>query len=205
MFNSWKVLDLKNEVIRALWIVIVLMALMNLYMYLGWVKSDREQRIYFPPDLAKGGVFQKGDVPPGQVYAFGFHIFAGINTWPDLGQENYEKQVRANKPYLSAGFYQYLLDEVNRKNNLGELNRKRIVFDENVSFDNDMVSKAGSNSWHVTYRMHIQESIGNNIFKEWVEVYPLTIKALNTSIEHNPWGLVITGFFKEPYREKKII
>lgn len=205
MFNTWKILDEKNQVITTLWIVLILMILMNVYMYFGWQSASREQRIFFPPDLAKGGIFQVGEVPSGQVYAFGFHIFAGINTWSDVGSKDYEKQIIANKPYVSTSFYNYLASETNRKEQLNELNRTRIVFDENTGFKPDTIIKVSSNTWHVEYRFHIQEAIGTNIFKEWIEVYPITIRAINTSIEYNPWGLVIDGFYKEPYKEKDII
>lgn len=205
MFKTWKILELKKEVIVTLWVVIVMMVLMNLLMFYGWSKASAIQRIYFPPDLAKGGVFQKDEIPAGQIYAFGFHIFAGINTWAQLGSKDYEKQILANKPYLSEKFFNYLQSEVKRKEALNELNRKRVVFDAYTGFESDAINKISTNTWNVNYRLHIQESIANNVFKEWIEVYPITIQAVNSSIESNPWGLIITGFYKEPYREKNII
>lgn len=205
MFKTWKIIELKQQIIVSLWVIIAIMAFMNAYMFYGWSKASGMQRIYFPPDLAKGGVFRIDEIPPGQIYAFGFHIFAGINTWSELGSKDYEKQILSNKSYLSESFFIYLQSEINRKQALNELNRKRVVFDENTGFDNDAVIKISSNTWNVNYRLHIQESIANNVFKEWIEVYPITIQAVNSSIESNPWGLVITGFYKEPYREKNII
>lgn len=205
IFNAWKVLDQKNQVITSLWVVIGLLLIMNFYMFLGWKSLPLKQRFYFPPDLAQGGVFDNGHIPPGQIYAFGFHIFSAINTWSDVGSKDYEKTIHANRQFFSQKFYKYLLEEVKRKGSLNELNRRRVAYDDNTTFDLDYVKQLSANTWHVEYSFHVQESIGNNVFKEWVEVYPIIIRKVNASFEHNPWGLEITGFYKEPYRKKNIL
>ena len=77
------------------WTIGVL-AVITVIALLGWKYKDTQLTAHIPPDLSNGATIKIGgnaEVPPANVYAFGFYIWQQINNWPNDGVQDYGKQL----------------------------------------------------------------------------------------------------------------
>lgn len=56
-------------------------------------------KILLPPDLRAGSQRPWWEVPPSTVYAFAYQTFQQLNRWTLDGTQDYEKNIKALKPF----------------------------------------------------------------------------------------------------------
>ncbi|MDH8013969.1 DUF2895 family protein, partial [Klebsiella pneumoniae] len=79
---------------------------------------------WFPPDLRSGSTRPWWEVPPASVYAFTFYIFQQLNRWPDNGEEDYSRNLRSLRAYLTPACYTRLEHDFQVRRNGGELRER---------------------------------------------------------------------------------
>ena len=67
------------------------------------------------------------------------------------------------------------------------------------------VTKIGDGTWHVEMNLQLLETLGGTVIKQMIVHYSLVLSRVNTTIDTNPWGLVITGFYQKTYRIKTVV
>ncbi len=206
VFKAWKKLDQQGIAIKNMWIIIAILVFLNLCLVLSLANAPNKLRIYIPPDLTQGTTVQPGKIPKATIYAFAFQIFTAINSWPDSGEKEYGKNIHAYRNYLSAAFFERLKKDMGERKNNGELSRKRIMSAvSGMGYQPSDVKMLGNGVWRVNMKLEIVETLDGAVIKRVVMDYPLMVSRVSTSIQINPWGLVISGFSEPPYRIKTVI
>lgn len=206
IFNYWKKFDQLGSVIKTLWLVIFILVFINIIMFIGWKSAPQKLRIYLPPDLSQGAMIKPNEIPKSTIYAFAYQIFTAINTWSNNGEKDYKENINSYKNYLSAEFKSDLLIDYSKRESEGALGRKRIMAGvSSMGYDPKDVKVLGNGAWIVDIKLQITETIGASVVKSVFMDYPIIIAKINESIQVNPWGLIIKGYYKEPYRIKTII
>ena len=205
-FTAWKKLDQQSIVIKQLWIFISLLVGLNLCLLLGLVTTPSRLRIYIPPDLSHGAMLKPDKMTRDTVYAFTFQIFTALNSWPDSGTKEYEKNINAYRNYLTPAFYQKLQKDKQARTRNGELMRKRIMSGvSGMGYKPSDVKVLGNGTWLVNMHLQIIETLEGSVIKNVIMDYPLVVSQIHASMQVNPWGLQIAGFNKHPYRIKTIV
>jgi len=206
LFNAWKKFDELTLTIKTLWFVIGLLVLVNFLLIIGWISAPSRLRVYLPPDLTQGALIKVNEVPKSTVYAFAYQIFTAINTWTNSGADDYKKNINAYKNYLSPKFYQELLEDCATRSTTGALGRQRLVTGvSSMGYDPKDVEILGDGTWLVNMHLKIQETVNGSVVKDVTMDYPIVISRVNASIQVNPWGLAIQGYYKDPKRIKTSI
>lgn len=201
VFNAWKKSDEFTLVIKSLWIVVGILVFINLILVIGWSTAPNRLRVYLPPDLSRGSMIQPGEIPKSTVYAFAYQIFTSVNTWTNSGVDDYKKNIVAYKSYFTPSFWKIISDDYGSRIANNELGRMRLVTGvSGMGYEQNQVEILGGGSWLVNLRLKVQESVGGSVVKDVVIDYPLIISRVNESIQVNPWGLAISGYYKEPFR-----
>mgnify|MGYP003381828112 CR=1 FL=1 len=65
----------KEAMIRLLYGVVALLAMLLLVALLGWSRAPDNIRLHYPPDLSRGAVQNLGDIPKVTIYTFAYYIF----------------------------------------------------------------------------------------------------------------------------------
>ncbi len=203
VFRAWKKLDQQGIAIKTLWIVIALLVFLNLMLMLFLATAPDRMRVYLPPDLTQGATISPHHVPKATVYAFAFQIFTAINSWDGDGTQAYGANIRHYHHYLSGSFYHTLQQDNLARQTNGELSRQRIMSAvSGMGYQPTDVTVLGNGAWKVMLHLQIVETLDGAVIKRVIMSYPLLINHVNTSIQVNPWGLVIGGFSASPYRIK---
>lgn len=206
MFSAWKKIDQMSAAIKTLWGVVGVLVLLNIFMWAGWKSAPQQLRLYIPPDLSRGAMISPENVPKSTVYAFAYQIFTAINTWTNSGDKDYKANITSYKNYLSTSFYNDLLKDYQSRKDVGALDRTRMMTGvTGMGYTPTNVKKLGDGTWLVNMQLEITEEVGSSDVKKVVMDYPIIVAKVNESIQVNPWGLVIKGFYQEPYRKKTII
>ena len=204
-FNQWKLFDDLSLTIKTLWIFIALLIAMNFILMLFWNHQKDVMRLYIPPDLSQGVYVKPGEANKSNVYSFAFQIFSAINTWNQSGEDDYKKNISIYRGYLTDKFYQSLIDDSESRLRNGELMRVRIMgTDPNTPIENKYINYIGNGLWHVELHVEIEETVHGSVVKHVSMCYPIIVQQINTSIQNNPWGFVISGYYDMPYRVKTI-
>ena len=206
IFKTWKILDQQNLSIKYLWIFIGILFLVNIFLLCGLLSAPNKLRVYIPPDLSHGAMINPHHIPRATVYAFAFQIFTSINSWSDSGTLEYEKNINSYRNYLSASFYKLLQEDKNTRAENGELSRNRIMSGvSGMGYRPSDVKVLGNGSWVINMHLQIIETLDGSVIKNVIMDYPILVSRIHTSIQLNPWGLEIAGFYQSPYRIKTII
>jgi len=145
-------------------------------------------------------------IPKSTVYAFAYQIFTAINTWTDSGQADYEKNIQAYKDYLSVRFYQKLQTDYQHRRENGALSRQRMMSGvTGMSYTPADVKSLGNGTWRVNMHLQIVETVNGSVVKNVIMNYPLMVARVHESIQVNPWGLALAGFYQPPYRLKTLV
>lgn len=201
----------KNEVthlqahVRTLRIGCAALAFLALLAGLGWWQAPRDLTIHVPPDLRSGSVRKWWEVPPESVYAFTFYIFQQLHRWPANGEEDYARNIRALRAYLTPACKAYLESDYEARREGGEL-RQRVRglyeipgrgFGDSPSF---RVKTLSQRDWLVTLDVTVDEYYGAEQVKRAFVRYPIQVARADIDAEKNPFGLVLDCFAREPQR-----
>ena len=157
---------------------------------------------FVPPDISSGVWVKPGDVPASTVYSFASQIFTGVNSWTSSGQDDYLKNIKMFKHYISPGFYNVLSSDYKQRASNGSLDRQRIMANTADDYDPASVKNLGGGTWAVDLKLRIIETVDGQVVKDVIMDYPLKVAQVKTSLAFNQWGLVITGYYADPYRIK---
>lgn len=205
-FQLWNRLAEQRLIIKSLWAVIAALLLVITVLIFCLASAPNRLRIYLPPDLTQGTTISPHQVPKATVYAFAFQIFSAINSWVDGGEKEYAKTIHTHRHYLSSGFLHQLDADVQHRAANGELSRKRLVSAvADMGYQPSDVKILGNGAWLVTLRLEVVETLDGSVIKDVVMNYPLVVQRVQSSIETNPWGLVLAGYQHPPYRIKTVI
>lgn len=188
--------------VKALYIIIAILTLIAFYAMWGWKTAPKDIRVYIPPDLRAGGVFEIGEVPTSVVYVFAHYIFQQLNTWREEGKEDYAENIYALKHYMTPRFQVNIQKDLELRAENGELsNRTRTVQElPGSGFSEDKVKVLGNGRWEVILDYDVKEQVNQVSVKETPVRYVLKIVRYNIDPEKNPWGLAIDGFALPPKR-----
>ena len=205
MFRYWKERDNQNAIIKALWIVIALLVVINVVTLMGWRSAPTKLRCYIPPDISGGAWIQPGKVNKSTVYAFAFQIFTAINSWTDSGEKNYANNIHQYRQYLTPRFHATLTHDVAVRHHNGELMRRRIVSGlSGMGYSPSTVTDLGNGTWRVNMVLHLVETVDTQVVKDAEIQYSVFVQRVNASININRWGLQLAGFASRPQRKKTL-
>lgn len=167
-----------------------------IFIILLWIRNGRleeTRRIYIPPDLTQGAIVKFDNVPPPVIYTFSSYIFQQLNRWKVNGEDDYKKQIFKLQGYLTSSCINFLKDDMNKKNQLGELrSRVRTIEDiVNDGYQRQRVLIEASDSWIAWLDFNIKETISGHAVKNVNVRYKLRIVKFDVDREVNPWGLAI--------------
>lgn len=179
--------------------VIVLMAFITGYLWVGWKNATDDITIHIPPDIRSGAVVKAGEIHDANVYAFALHFFQQLNHWSDDGMKNYGEQIFKISPYLTPAFREYLIEDMNIRNNDGELaNRMRYVLPiDGETYEKRRVEVLDDSNWIVWLDLGIYEYVRGMSVKTVFIRYPLLVTRFDIDKEKNRWGLALKGFAGE--------
>lgn len=169
--------------------VIILLCLCLAGVGYGWYRAPQKLTLWFPPDLRSGSTRPWWEVPPASVYAFTFYIFQQLNRWPDNGEEDYSRNLRSLRAYLTPACYTRLEHDFQVRRNGGELReRTRGVYElpghgySSSVHDGDKrpfprVETLSRDAWRVTLDVAVEEYFQNEPVKG-AGALPITGRAL---------------------------
>lgn len=206
LFTTWRELDAQKLMIRIQWIMLAGLSVLFALMLMGWNSAQKTQRVYFPPSLQSGGFTNINKVPKSTVYAFAFQIFSAVNSWPDGGTKDYDKNIVSYHNYFSSNMLQAFQSDFKVRQREGALSRKRIVSAvAGMGYNPKKIVNEGNGVWELNLKLDVLETVGGTVVKHVIMDYPLKVERVDTSIQVNPWGLVLAGYTQAPYRIKTLV
>jgi integrating conjugative element protein (TIGR03746 family) len=185
--------------LRSLWTVIGVQVVVILALWIGWSHSARHLTVHIPPDLRSGATLAADEVPPANVYAFGFYIFQQLNRWPQDGAQDYGLAIFRVSPYLTPRYRADLIADMDLKGKQGEL-AYRVRGVQEVpghGYEQRRVDVLAPGVWVVWLDLELLESVKGMTVKKTTIRYPLRVVRLAVDPETNPWGLALDGFAAE--------
>ena len=166
---------------------------------LTWRTLRDEFTAHIPPDLTHGAsVTLRGvaDVPASNVYLFAFYMLQQVNRWPNNGLENYGERIHAMQAYITPSCRQYLLDDMQRKAERGELaNRTRALHEiPGYGFAVSRVEAHGAGGWTVLLDAQLTETTAGVPVKNTYIRYPVHVVRYDIDREQNPWQLALNCY-----------
>lgn len=155
--------------------------------------------VHIPPDLSRGATIQAGrapEVPPPNVYAFGYLIWQQLNRWAKDGSKDYVAQIYALQNYLTPSCREQLLKDVSVKSGDAELiQRTRALLEiPGYGYTANRVTAHGNGGWTVLLDAQILETSRGMPVKDTFIRYPLHVVRYDVDRERNPWGLALNCF-----------
>ncbi len=180
------------------WFMVLLVALV-IVGDLSWRTLRSEFTLHTTPDLSKGAtVTLRGvaDVPAPNVYLFAFHMLQQVNRWADNGLEDYGERIHAMQNYLTPSCRQYLLDDMQRKADRGELSKRTRALHEipGYGFAASRVQDIGAGGWTVLLDTQITETTAGVPVKDTFIRYPVNVVRYDVDREKNPWQLALNCY-----------
>ncbi|WP_299772443.1 PFL_4703 family integrating conjugative element protein [uncultured Pseudoteredinibacter sp.] len=170
---------------------ILIVAVVALWFRNGHLQSH--QRLYIPPDLTQGLETDFKTVPSATVYTFAYYIFQQLHRWKSNGEEDYPRQIYTLQGFLTPGCRATLEEDMNQKQNLGELRSRSRAVQEILgrSYSRSRVIQESESSWKTWLDLKVVESINGHPVKDVLLQYPLKIVRFDVDKEVNPWGLAL--------------
>jgi integrating conjugative element protein (TIGR03746 family) len=187
----------KERTIRVQWIMLAVMAALMAGAMLGWKFTEKNQTLHIPPDISAGASLKRNEISPAAIYAFTHYIWQQVNRWPTDGSKDYGQQIFKLAPYLTDSCKEQLTDDMNRKQNIGELDqRTRSLFEvAGSAYEDGRVEVVQRNrAWTVQMDSEITEQQRGTLIKSVPIRYTLRTVAFRGDLEKNPFGLALDCF-----------
>jgi integrating conjugative element protein (TIGR03746 family) len=187
----------RERMIRIQWVIMGGLMFLTAAAMAGWKTTDRSQTLHIPPDISAGATLRRGEITPSAVYAFSYYVWQQVNRWPADGTKDYGEQIFKWAPYLTDACREQLTDDMNRKNNIGELTqRTRMLFEvPGSAYDDSRVEVVARNRvWHVKLDSEITEQQRGIAIKSVPIRYTLRTVAFRGDLDKNPFGLALDCF-----------
>lgn len=182
--------------IMTLRVVIGTLVLINAFMWIGWRNASSDIRIHIPPDIRSGAIINADEISDVNVYSFANYIFQQIYRWQENGVKNYGEQIFNVSPYLTPGFREELIKDMEMRSKNGELTG-RVRFIQAIpgqGYEERRVDLLDDSHWTVWLDFNIQEYVNSMQVKNVNIRYPLRVTRFEVDPETNPWGLALDGF-----------
>ena len=88
-----KRVDAQQAHILSLRIAVIVLGAVSLFAFYGWHNAPEDLTVHVPPDLRSGSTRKWWEVPPENVYAFGFYIFQQMQRWEKNGDDDYQDNI----------------------------------------------------------------------------------------------------------------
>ncbi len=176
--------------------IIVILVLINIFMWMGWRGASSDIRIHIPPDIRSGAIINADEISDVNVYSFASYIFQQLYRWPVNGEKNYGEQIFIVSPYLTPGFREELINDMETRSKNGELTG-RVRFIQAIQgqgYEERRVDLLDNGNWIVWLDFNIQEYVNGMQVKNVNIRYPLRVTRFDVDPETNPWGLALNGF-----------
>lgn len=171
---------------------------------MGWRSAGKDLDLHIPPDLSKGATIKagSGEVPPPNVYTFGFYIWQQLNRWSKNGQQDYGEQIFKLQAYFTPSCQEQLIADHKLRSEQGELDqRTRSVMEiPGLGYVEDRVTVLADGSWTVLIDAQVQETSRGVPVKDAFIRYPLHIVRYDVDRERNPWKLAVDCYASRPER-----
>lgn len=200
-----KRVDAQQAHIFSLRIAVIVLGAVSLSAFYGWHKAPEELTVHVPPDLRSGSTRKWWEIPPENVYAFGFYIFQQMQRWEKNGDDDYQDNITRMASYVTPSCKEYLQKDYEIRRNAGELRRR----ERNVSEipghgltdpGVQRVIEIGINDWTVNLDLLADESVNGERVKRAMTRYPLSIVRADVDPEKNPFGLMWNCYASNPQR-----
>ena len=200
-----KRVDAQQAHILSLRIAVIVLGAVSLFAFYGWHKAPEYLTVHVPPDLRSGSTRKWWEVPPENVYAFGFYIFQQMQRWEKNGDNDYEDNIQRLASYVTPSCKEYLQRDYELRRNAGELRgRERSVSEIPGHGLTDpgvlRVEEIGINDWTVYLDLLADESVNGERVKRAMTRYPLSIVRADVNPESNPFGLMWNCYASNPQR-----
>ncbi len=181
------------------------LTILALVFAVGWWSAPRDLTIHVPPDLRSGSVRKWWDIPPESVYAFTFYVFQQLNRWPQDGEADYPRNLRALSAYLTPACRTFLETDFAYRRDAGELRgRVRGIYEipgRGYADDPTLRVKTLSNrDWLVTLDLTADEYYGAEQVKRALVRYPIKVVGVDIDPKTNPFGLALDCYSGPPQR-----
>lgn len=204
--SAWKKEDADREIIRLQKRLMGVLCVFSLAFFIGWITAPSRLMVYVPPDIQNGATLKAGTIPDPLIYSFAYEVWQELNYWANDTGEDYQKNIRAYGPYLTAPFKAELLEDDAHLKTSGQEQRIRYLQGLNgAAYESANVKKLSHDTWEVDLKMRLTEFKNNQIVKDIEIIYPLRVARINVSPQNNPYGLALAGFVSEPERQKTSI
>ena len=110
--------------------------------------------------------------------------------------KNYGEQIFIVSPYLTPGFRDELINDMETRSKNGELTG-RVRFIQAIpgqGYEERRVDLLDDSNWIVWLDFNIQEYVNGMQVKNVNIRYPLRVTRFDVDPETNPWGLALNGF-----------
>ena len=196
----------RDQHIRSLRIISVVLAGFLLLACIGWMTAPSRLTIHNPPDLRSGSTRPWWEVPPSTVYSFAFYIFQQLNAWPKNGEVDYPAKIHALSAYLTPSCRELMENDARRRKDAGELlDRVRVVYEipehgYGGRYNKNPVTVQGRDNWLVRLDLVADEYFHAEPVKRALVRYPLKVVRWEGDPEHNPFGLALDCYSSTPQR-----
>lgn len=193
--------NLKSH-ITTLRVVIGVLVIFSILFWNSANQAKEVQRVHIPPDIRSGETVTLNEVPDTTAYAFALNIFQYLNTWLENGAQDYPQRVTQLQAYLTPKYMQWLKEDIEKRTMRGELSsRTRTVAPINSkAFDADRVDIINKDNFVVWLDLRIKETHRGVPVKTVDIRYPIRVVRSDVSLEMNPWGLQLNGYYDSPTR-----
>lgn len=204
--HAWRKEDADHRIIQLQKSLIIMLFILCIAFFIGWITAPSRLTIYLPPDIQNGSTMKAGTIPSSLIYSFAYEIWQELNNWPTDGETDFKKNIEDYWAYLTPQFKTELLNNYQELKTKGQLQRIRYLLGKNGSaFDVANIKKIDNDTWEVDLKMHLVEYKNNQIIKDVEILYPLKVTRINLARSINPYGLAIAGFVFEPKRINPVL
>lgn len=188
--------------IRALVVVIVLLVILLAYSIQAVVNTPKKYTFWTPPDLTRGGFATLNAPEDIHVINFALALHAGIYTWKENGQKEFEENIVLRRHYLSKSYFSVLKSRSASKGSVYR-NRERTLEFNYDEPSHRRIDSIGNNRWHLRLLIRTTDAVaGNEIKDEYIE-YSYIVALVPTLRKDNPFGMKIVGEFAPSKRVTK--
>ncbi|MFP5476092.1 MAG: PFL_4703 family integrating conjugative element protein [Gammaproteobacteria bacterium] len=165
--------------------------------WMAWL-TPKNLNVHLAPNIAAGASVAlrsgESDVPPANVYAFGYYIWQQINRWSEDGARDYGMQIYRMQNFVTPQCVAQLTADMERRGREGELRNRTRQVTEIAGFgyaSNRVVADASKSSWTVFLDTQVQETFRGQPVKDIYIRFPIRVVRFDVDRERNPWQLAI--------------
>ena len=171
----------------------------------GWWHAPTQLTIHVPPDLRTGSTRKWWDVPPENVYTYAFYIWQQLHRWPNDGEADYARNIKALSAYLTPACQNWLNHDFNYRRKQNELRQRvRGIYEiPGRGYGDDPSSRVKTLSdrdWIAVLDVSADEYFTTEQVKRALVRYRVKVTRADTDPEKNPFGLMIDCLATEPER-----